>query len=78
MSRQDGNILKCAQRMVKKYNEGSYSKLNGQYSKPVQVEIERMKKHCRADIEAVEKIARDLIDFELQAEFEDRLNQQIR
>ena len=46
MSRQDDNILKCAQRMVKKYNEGKYSKSNGEYSKPVQVEIERMKKHC--------------------------------
>ena len=36
--------------------------------------------HCRLEkkLQAVEEIARDLIDFELQAEFEDRLNQQTR
>tara|TARA_R110002012_G_C11405878_1_gene586370 strand:- start:538 stop:708 length:171 start_codon:yes stop_codon:yes gene_type:complete len=46
MSRQDENIVKCAQRMVKKYYEGKYQKLNGEFSKPVKVEVKRMKKHC--------------------------------
>lgn len=46
-TRQDDNIYKCAKRMVTKYETGKWSKLNGQYSKPVQTEIERMKNHCR-------------------------------
>ena len=46
-TRQDDNIYNCAKRMVEKYEKGKFSKLNGQYSKPVQTEIARMKNHCR-------------------------------
>lgn len=44
--RQDDNIVNCAKRLVQKLNEGKIYKLNGEYLKPVKVEIERMKKHC--------------------------------
>ena len=52
MSRQDDNIFKCAERMVKKMSKSPYRKLNGEYPKPVQVEIERMKQHCRDKADA--------------------------
>ena len=46
-TRQDDNIVNCAQRLVKKFESGKWSKLNGEYSKQVSIEIERMKKHCK-------------------------------
>lgn len=47
MSRQDDNIVKCAKRMIKKLEDGYCYKYNGKYLKPVQIEINRMKNHCR-------------------------------
>lgn len=47
MSRQDDYIVKCARRMIEKLDAGRAYKYNGEYMKPVQVEIERMKNHCR-------------------------------
>lgn len=44
-TRQDDNIYKCAKRMVTKYEKGKCPKLNGEFSKEVQVEIRRMKGH---------------------------------
>ena len=46
MSRQDDYIFKCARRMIEKMGENNYYKLNGEFSKPVQIEISRMKKLC--------------------------------
>ena len=46
MSRQDDLIVRCAQRLITKQIKSPWYKLNGQYPKDVQVEIERMKKHC--------------------------------
>jgi hypothetical protein len=46
MSRQDDNIVKCAERLVAKLGRGYARRVNGSYLTPVQVEIERMKKHC--------------------------------
>ena len=46
MNRQDDYIVKCAKRLVDKLNAGDCYKYNGEFQKPVQVEIERMKKHC--------------------------------
>lgn len=46
MSRQDDNIVKCAQRLVDKLSKSPVYKYNGEFLKPVQLEIKRMKKHC--------------------------------
>ena len=48
MSRQDDNIVKCAKRLVAKLETPKQAyKYNGEFHKSVQVEIERMKNHCR-------------------------------
>lgn len=52
MGMQDDNIFKCAKRMVEKMSKSPYHKLDGQYPKPVQIEIERMKQHCRDKADA--------------------------
>ena len=46
MSKADDKIVKCATRMVEKLNNGRCQKYNGEYLKPVQVEIDRMRNHC--------------------------------
>jgi hypothetical protein len=45
--RQDHKIVACAERLVKKLHKGEWRTYNGEYLKPVRVEIERMKQHCR-------------------------------
>ena len=52
MSRQEDNIVNCAKRLIEKLNKAKYYKLNGQYPKSVQIEIERMKNHCRDKADA--------------------------
>jgi len=47
MSRQDDNIVKCARRMIEKLDKSPAYKYNGEFPKPVQVEIERMKNNCK-------------------------------
>ena len=47
MSRREDNIVNCAKRMTDKLAKSRYYKLNGEYPKPVQVEIARMMNHCR-------------------------------
>jgi hypothetical protein len=47
MGRQEDNIVNCAKRLTAKLAKSEYHKLNGEYPKPVQVEIERMMNHCR-------------------------------
>ena len=47
LQKQEMYILKCAKRMVEKQNKSPYLTLNGVLPKPVRVEIERMKAHCR-------------------------------
>ena len=47
MSKQDDYIFKCAKRMVEKSKKSPVYKTNGKFPKAVQVEIERMKDHCR-------------------------------
>lgn len=47
MSRQDDNIFNCAKRMIEKMQKSTFYKLNGEFPKSVQIEIERIKIHCR-------------------------------
>ena len=47
MSRTEDNIVKCARRMTEKLAKSPYYKCNGEYPKDVQVEIKRMKEHCK-------------------------------
>lgn len=50
-TRQEQNIVKCAQRLVKKLESGGCMLMNGKFLKPVQVEIERMKSLCKSSDE---------------------------
>ena len=45
MSRQEDLIVNCAKRITTKLFDSKYYKLNGEYPKPVQIEIKRMIKH---------------------------------
>jgi len=54
MSRQDDYIFKCAKRMVEKMDKSIFYKLNGEFPKPVQIEIERMKNHCRDKLDTIQ------------------------
>jgi len=47
MSKQDDFIVKCAIRIVDKIDYQLAYKDNGELSKSMRVEIERMKNHCR-------------------------------
>ena len=48
-TRKDHAIIKCARRIINKLDAPHphrYYTLNGEFSKDVQVELKRMKKHC--------------------------------
>lgn len=42
----DRHIVECAKRLAAKLTEGEYYTLNGEFSRPVQQEIRRMKVLC--------------------------------
>jgi hypothetical protein len=46
MSRREDNIVNCAERIAKKIKQGP-RKIDGQYSKAVMIELERMDNHHR-------------------------------